>query len=266
MNFATAIGFIISILVFVISVFTSTKSYAIFANMHAFLIIIGGTTAVAMICFPIEKIFALLRVFVKRIFGKNRRDHIGIIGEIVALSTAYRQGKLPFEAQIKRTTDYFLRDAAGILVWGSMDVPENEIRELLEKRAQTHFEHYSDEAKIFKTLSKFPPSFGLMGTTLAMIALLQSLGADDAKARIGPAMAIGLVATLYGIVLSNFLFIPIAENLGKQAKEDLTCRKIVVEGIMLIYRGFPTRFVEEKVKSFLLPSERGEAGYRNVKA
>lgn len=70
-------------------------------------------------------------------------------------------------------------------------------------------------------------------------------------------MAIALVATLYGIVLSNFIFVPIAENLTQQSKEDLVARRIVVEGIMLIASDKPSQFVEEKVKSFLLPSERG---------
>ena len=70
-------------------------------------------------------------------------------------------------------------------------------------------------------------------------------------------MSIALVATLYGIVLANFVFTPIAENLTKQTQEDLTARKMVVEGVMSIVAGKPTAFVVEHVKSFLLPSERG---------
>ena len=133
------------------------------------------------------------------------------------------------------------------------------MRSLLETRVETHFERYMVEADIFRAISKFPPAFGLMGTTLGMIALLQALGRSDAKNLIGPSMAIALVATLYGIVLSNFVFIPIAENLTQQTREDLIARRIVVEGIMLIAADKPTQFVEEKVKSFLLPSERGLA-------
>ena len=75
---------------------------------------------------------------------------------------------------------------------------------------------------------------------------------------IGPAMAIALVATLYGLVLTNFVFIPIAENLAEQTQEDLIARSIVVEGIMLIEADKPTKYIEEKVKSFLLPKQRGE--------
>jgi chemotaxis protein MotA len=121
---------------------------------------------------------------------------------------------------------------------------------------KTHYHLYQSEAKIFRTMSKFPPAFGLMGTTMGMIALLQSLGDANAKDMIGPSMAIALVATLYGLVLTNFVFIPIAENLTKQTQEDLIARSIVVEGVMLINADKPTRYVEEKAKSFLLPSQR----------
>jgi chemotaxis protein MotA len=71
-------------------------------------------------------------------------------------------------------------------------------------------------------------------------------------------MAVALVATFYGIVLANFVFTPIAENLTKQSKEDLVARRMVIEGIMLIAADMPTRFIEEQVLSYLLPSERGD--------
>jgi len=93
---------------------------------------------------------------------------------------------------------------------------------------------------------------------MGMIALLQALGDSNAKDQIGPAMAIALVATLYGLVLTNFVFVPIAENLAAQTNEDTVARSIVVEGVMLIQANKPTKYVEEKVKSFLLPKERGE--------
>ncbi len=181
-----------------------------------------------------------------------------MIAEVVTLSVARRKGTKAFEDCIPRIKDPFLRDAADILFWIQAEVAPEEIRDLLETRVATHFKLYTNEAKVFKTMSKFPPAFGLMGTTIGMIALLQSLGSSEAKNMIGPAMAIALVATLYGLVLSNFLFTPIAENLLEQTQEDLIARSIVVEGVMLIVAGKPTKYIEEKVKSYLLPSQRSD--------
>ena len=57
--------------------------------------------------------------------------------------------------------------------------------------------------KSLNTLAKFPPAFGMMGTVLGLVALLQSLSSPDAKSQIGPAMAVALMTTLYGIMVTT---------------------------------------------------------------
>ena len=263
MNISTLIGFLASISVFGAALSMSARNFSIFLDPHAILIVLGGTLAASFVCFSLPKVAGLLRVFIRRMLGKNRRDFLALIDEILVVSQASRKGRQNLESALKRINDPFLRDAGNVLFWLDAEVAKEDLRSLLETRAETHYERYMAEAEIFRVMSRFPPSFGLMGTTLGMIALLQALGKTDSKNMIGPSMSIALVATLYGIVLANFVFIPIAENLTQQSREDLIARRMVVEGVMLIADDKPTQFVEEKVKSFLLPSERGEeAGIR----
>jgi chemotaxis protein MotA len=235
----------------------TSNDVTIFLDGHAALIVVGGTLSASFICFSFGRVFGMVKVFWRRMLGKSKRDYLGLVQEIVALSTEARKGRSQLEAFVPKVRDNFLRDAAGVLSWAEADVPTERLRTLLETRAETHIERYLEEAQIFKSMAKFPPAFGLMGTTLGMIVLLRSLGSADSKNLIGPAMAVALVATLYGIVLANFIFTPIAENLTKQSKEDLVARRMVIEGVMLIAADMPTRFIEEQVLSFLLPSERG---------
>lgn len=254
MNFGTLVGFLASLTIFVVSVIMSFSNAAVILDVHAALIVIGGTFAVTLVCFPLQQITALLRVFFRRILGRNQRDQVGLIREIVRLSEANRKGKKQFQAMLLSIQDPFLKGAAEVLFWLEAEVSRDELHHLLTNRVKTQLSLQLDEAKIFRTMSKFPPAFGLMGTTMGMIALLQSLGNANAKNMIGPSMSIALVATLYGLVLTNFIFVPIAENLTKQSKEDMVLKTIVVEGIMLIADNKPTKYVEEKMKSFLLPS------------
>ena len=260
MNLSSLLGFIASFTVFGMAVLLSFKNAAVVLDFHAALIVIGGTIAATLICFPAKTVVNLLNVFAKRMLGKNKRNYPEIIEDIVNLSQAYRAGTKMFENAIKNVRDHFLRDGADVLFWLKADVTPDELRNLLETRATTHFKQYMSDAKIFRAISKFPPAFGLMGTVLGMMSLLQALGSAEAKNSIGPSMAIALVATLYGLVLANFVFVPIAENLTKQTQEDQIARLMVVEGIMLIQAGKPTKYVEEHVKSFLLPHQRGESG------
>jgi len=263
MNFSSFIGFALAGTVFTAALMTSTKNYMVFLDTHALLIVVGGTISASCICFPVGKVMGMVKVFLRRILGGGKRDYMALIDEVVALAAANRRGKQALEGAITKVKDPFLKDAAQVLQWLDAEISKEEIRDLLETRAETVYERYSTEANIFRIMSKFPPAFGLLGTSLGMIALLQGLGNADAQKNLGPAMSIALVATLYGIVFANFIFIPIAENLTQQTKEDLISRRIVVEGVMLIADDKPTQFVEEKVKSFLLPGERGKRGAIN---
>jgi chemotaxis protein MotA len=117
-------------------------------------------------------------------------------------------------------------------------------------------EKYKREGFTFKIIGKFPPAFGLVGTTLGMIVLLQGLGSPDAFDRIGPAMSIALVATFYGLIFANVFLIPIGENLTRASEDDLLMRRIVVDGVRLLKEQKHPLLVEEYLKSYLAPSER----------
>jgi chemotaxis protein MotA len=258
MNLATFIGLLGSTAIFIIAV-KMTLPLSILVDAHAALLVIGGTIAVTLVCFPMELILNLLKVFVRRIFGKNKPDYLALVTEIVELSKEYRQGIMAFEAATNRIKNPFLKEGASLLFWAESEISSEEFREMLEIRVLTIYKTYTDEAKVFKTLAKFPPALGLMGTSIGMITLLQSLGSSDAKNKIGPAMAIALVATLYGLFFSNFVFIPIGENLSAQAREELVARKIILEGLMLINSRKPANYIDEKLKSFLMPKQRSRA-------
>ncbi len=99
-----------------------------------------------------------------------------------------------------------------------------------------------------------------------MISLLQQLGGKDSQKLLGPAMAVGLVATFYGIVLANMVFIPVAENLTMINKQDETIREIVIDGLRLIRKKEHPKVIEETLKSYLLPHERAELKAPRAKA
>ena len=254
MNFSSLFGVIFGLVVFFAAIVMSSNNYMFFLNAHALVIVIGGTCAAAFLCFPVKDIYSLLKVAYLRFMGKNRRDYGTLIADIVRLAKAYEQGFVRLSEANKATQDLFLRDAVASLEWATAEIDEHQLREMLENRLETFYKRYMKQANIFKTLAKFPPAFGLLGTTLGMITLLQSLG-PGAQNSIGSSMAVALVATMYGIAAANLFFIPIAENLTEQTEEDHICRRIVVEGVMMMFLKLPVQFIEENSKAFLLPSE-----------
>lgn len=253
MNFSTLFGMIFAATVFLHSVLTSSDNTAIFLNEHGIVIVLGGTFAAASISFPLKRIFVLSAVaFKKMLFGYNL-DYPQIISYIIDLGDKSRLDPNFLKNEVSNIKNLFLQESIQLLNDG---VTEEQIREILEQRIDTHYKRSQTELNMFKALSKFPPAFGLLGTTLGMISLLQNLGGTDAAKKIGPAMAIGLVATMYGIALTNFLFIPIAENLNDKNREDTVMRRIILEGVLMIKNKLHPLVIEEKLNSYLLPSER----------
>ncbi len=254
MNFSSVVGVVAALGVFIMGVFTSTENTSVFLNHHGILVVVGGTAAASLICFPGSLLFALVKVCLRKVLGKyTEATHI-VIKECVELARGYRNDSGHLASQVKTIKTHFLKDCIELIVQGG--VSDEALEAIMEKRAETHSTRYEEEAEIFKTLAKFPPAFGLMATTLGMISLLQTIGSPDSFKLIGPSMAIGLVGTLYGLVLANFVFIPIGEHLTKSNRDDETMRKMIMDGVRLIKRKEHPLIVQETLVSYLLPRER----------
>lgn len=254
MNFSGVLGILAAVGMFVGALAMSSTSKDIFLDTHGIFIVIGGTFAACMLCFPLPTIFGLLKVVAQKIMGKFAHRNEAVIQEIVELARGHRENPGFLKQAAGSIQNPFLREAIELQLQGGLT--DEEVDAILEMRAATHFVRYEEEAGMFRTLAKFPPAFGLMGTTLGMITLLSSLGSPDSFKQIGPGMAIGLVATLYGVALANLVFIPIAENLSKLTKDDEVLRDLIINGVKLLRLKKHPLVVEEYLKSYLLPKER----------
>lgn len=259
MNFSSLLGIIAALGVFLVSVLTSTSARDIFLDPHGILVVLGGTVAATLLCFPVSTLPQMLKVILRKFLGRYGHRHEMVIREIVDL--ARHQAESPTDGLRDRVAGVrteFLREALELHVDGGLSAVQ--VDAILRKRANIMFKRHSKEAGIFKIIARFPPAFGLMGTTIGMIALLQSLGSADAYKKLGPSMAIGLVATLYGIALANFVFVPLSENLATLNGEDELLREIVMDGLKLLRAQEHPLLVEEYLKSYLTPTERRKLG------
>jgi chemotaxis protein MotA len=261
MNYSSVTGLMAAFVIFLFTVLNSLHDPRALINEHALVFVIGGTLASALIAFSWTRLVDLVRSFLRYMVFKQRVDSLQIVRDLVALAKASRTSPKAFEAQLTSVSHDFLREAGRILFWARAEITPDELQGTLEMRAASLYKDTMNEANMAKILAKFPPAFGLMGTTVGMIELLQGLGsAGDPKAFLGKAMSVALMATLYGLALSNFFFIPVGESLAKQAKENQRLHAMMIEGIMLIHGNKPHKFIEEHAKSFLSHEQRREAG------
>lgn len=253
MNFSSVVGFMIACGVLFFAVHEAEGAKDVLLNTHAVMIVFGGTAAATFVCFPITRLVKLTILAFKKIIGMSHIEYGSIIEEVIGLAEGLQKDPSYAKTAIAQVKDPFLKEGVQLMIDG---VTEDQLHEIMDARIQTIKRRHAAEANMFRTIGKFPPAFGLLGTTFGMIALLNKLGGTDAQKMIGPAMAVGLVATLYGIALTNFLFIPIAENLAALSADDFAARKMILDGLIMIKRKTHPLMVEERMKSYLLPSER----------
>ena len=85
--------------------------------------------------------------------------------------------------------------------------------------------------KIFFSIAESAPAFGMFATLFGLILMLSAL---DDPSEIGIGLAVALLTTMYGVVISYLFALPIAEKLDQKAKEDQSNRVLMIECICLI--------------------------------
>jgi chemotaxis protein MotA len=254
MNFSSLLGMVISIGVIYSALSGTSDNLSFFFDYHGMLIVCGGTLSAASVSFSIRDILSLFKVFFLRVLGRSQPNIQEVINQVIEVHKKYTLGSSAINELVPTLKHSFLREAVSLLSTGILN--EHELRNTLEQRLKTIEAEYMHDANMLRTIGRFPPAFGLLATTLGMIALLQKIGQPDSQKLIGPAMSIGLIGTLYGIGLANLVFIPIAENLTERAHEEVRVRKLIIEGIMMLKIQANPIALRELLNSYLLPKNR----------
>ena len=206
-----------------------------------------------MVSFSLDRLSLLFKIFLAHFFGGHKINYASIIANVMNIGESYRNGQ-SIEQLTSKAEDPFLKEALELIGEGFLE--DTHIIRILEDRMDNmHYQRSQDATKV-RTLSQFPPAFGMMGTTIGMIVLLANLGGEDAMKMIGPAMGVCLITTLYGTVVANLVIIPIGENLIESAKGTHRKNQIILEGVRHIIKKSNPVMVAEELNSFLLPKDR----------
>lgn len=246
------VGFIFSLLVTLLPILFMAKNKAIYISLEGILVVIGGTIAIALASYPIQKVKLMLKcIFV--VTRKEIDDKQVIATEIIKIAQSTRGERGLIQAQLERVRHPFIKD--GLLL--ILDKLEDDLESILSDKIVSKKREDEKIIGMIKNLAKFPPALGLLATVLSLITLLDGLGGGDfGMASLGPAMAIGLVGTLYGIVLANMVFAPVAENLAAKSALDQQNRQIALTGLVLIAQKRSPVVIQEMVNAMMPPGAR----------
>jgi chemotaxis protein MotA len=126
---------------------------------------------------------------------------------------------------------------------------------MLNKDIRLMVQRHAVGQNVFKSLGDSAPAFGMIGTLIGMVQMLSSM---EDPAKIGPAMGVALLTTLYGAVLANLICWPLAEKLALNSEQEQLTKFIILEAAIAINRGVSPMVLEESLKIFLSPRKRNE--------
>jgi chemotaxis protein MotA len=249
MDLATVIGLVVAFSLMLGAIMLGSPLDA-YIDYPSIMVTCGGTLASLFVCYPAGRVKSALNVVKNAFFTTPRKP-----GEVLELmkhmsNRARREGVLALEDIAEGLEDPFVIKGIQMVVDGHDPAA---IEEVLYNEIDKMEERHKDGKDFFDTMALMAPAFGMIGTLIGLVAMLQNL--DDPTA-IGPAMAVALLTTFYGAVIANAFATPIAIKLGVRSKEELAEKLLVVQGLLSILAGESPRFLVDRLNAQLSPDLR----------
>ena len=233
-------GSLLSTIILVATFLHSKASLKTFLNPEGLIIVIGGTISIALLTTNKQELFNFFRllksVFLHKTKSKNLKS------TLTNCTKTIERGKLPGE-----TGHPFLDKS---ISWLQAGLRGKELEKLLNDGARMEIEKSHASAQVLSNIAKYPPALGMVGTVFGIIAIFNGLGTDEGQKSIGVNLAFAMTATLYGLIVSNFIVSPMAELLEQATIEEEMELAMIVEIVKLWGENQPAFFVQEHIELY----------------
>lgn len=253
LSFGTLAGFLVGVGLFLGSIAISTDRMGMFLSLPSLTMVLGGTLANAFISFQgryvVRALFEAVDIFkATRItegiyYAESRR--------VLSWARIVRGGGvLALEQHIKQAEahDNLLRYAVSLVVDG---LGGSEVRELLTNALMSAHGRSIRHVEVLRNMAATAPAFGMIGTLVGLIIMLDSLGSDPDG--LGQGLAIALLTTLYGVLLAKLVFQPAADKTQQRAEVTRFRNSLIREAFVMLADEQSPRFIESRINSYLDP-------------
>lgn len=249
MDIATLIGLLFGFGIISGTIFMGGGAMA-FIHIPSMCIVIGGMLCSVLIHFSMGQFLSIFSI-IKKTFMVKVMSPSELIQQMVNFAAVCRRdGALALEEQIREVNNTFTAKGLQMLIDGQ---EEDVVREMMSLEILYIQERHGQGKKILEYMGSSAPAFGMIGTLIGLVQMLQNLSDPSG---LGRGMAVALITTFYGAFVANMVFIPLAGKLGIYSKEEILSMEMTMEGICAVSRGDNPTVVREKMQSFVSPNKR----------
>lgn len=257
MSFNTFVAALVGFGLFVAAIALSTDNFMVFVSGAGFILVVGGTLAATFISYEfryvIKAIGAIASTFAIDRMGRTRLN--AEVGRVIRWAyLVQREGIVSLDAEVKKTPGWdggYLRFGVELITTGYSG---EEVKTILANVIESTFDRNMVSASILRNMAVAAPAFGMVGTLIGLIIMLDKMGGDPGAIGIG--LAIALVTTLYGIMLARLIFAPAASKI-QQREEIFRFRNFMIaEGLAMLADEASPRKIQDHMNSYLDPTIR----------
>jgi len=212
------------------------------------LLVIGGTLGAGLAGSTLKDAKRAFGSLPKAFTLKLPKPEVTIDTLVRLADRARREGLLALEEAAKEIDDEFLRAGLQAAIDGTD--PED-LRTILDDKIQTKRSQDRAVAKYFGDMGGYAPTIGIIGTVVSLVHVLENLAKPE---ELGALIASAFVATLWGLLSANLLWLPLSARLKRASDLECTQMEVAVEGLLAVQAGANPRLVRERLRS-LLPTE-----------
>jgi chemotaxis protein MotA len=240
-------GIAISLASVLFSIFHLHQTTEVYSDLVAITVVIGGTLSVAIMTMPWSYHREIRYRLREMLFGRRRNPSQLAIEAMALIRYTQIGGRKP-KVTYPGIAGQLLRDGLELIELG---FDAKKIQPILEERLHQGHDDSLRIANSLRSLAKYPPAFGLVGTVLSLVSVMRSVATGGSAQDTGTRMAVALVATLYGLVVSNLLISPAGESILKATQEDRKEADLALQAVMLALDDVSMLEAQEMVNSFM---------------
>lgn len=219
-------------------------------KLPAILLVLGGTFGAAMAGGTMADFKGAIAGAKRALTWKGQPagELVPIVVELAG--KARREGLLTLEDAVGNVDDDFLKRGISLAVDGTD--PE-ELREIMECELMAKKAADKHVAKFWNDAGGYSPTIGIIGTVMGLVHVLENLSQPD---KLGELISAAFIATLWGVMTANVIFLPIGNRLGRLSQIEAARMELVIEGVLAVQAGANPRAVQQRLTSLLPADER----------
>ena len=225
-----------------------------FFDLKSFIIVFGGTISATFVAFPYTKTMRSFKS-IPKVFSADTAEE--------ATQEIYDQSKIIAEKRYsgKRITNddlnslenpFMRRWIEGLIV--REQVEEESLGQIIQAEVQMYDQRAEEEIEIFDFMGTAAPAFGMVGTIVGLVLMLAETGSIRSVMQ---AMSIAMLTTLYGVILSNMVLLPIASKRKQLKDSNIILLEMVRESVNRIARREAPYTILQELHNFL-PHKRDQ--------